>query len=51
MCIPGRRRSATFGTATILTNSVVSYANNMAWDRYDWYSASAPAAEIAVAQR
>jgi uncharacterized membrane protein len=27
-----------FGTASVLTNTVVFYANNMAWDAYDWYS-------------
>ncbi len=35
---------AVFGTASILTNTVVFYANNMAWDWYDWYSAAPPAA-------
>jgi uncharacterized membrane protein len=29
-----------FGTASILTNTVVFYANNMAWDLYDWYAGS-----------
>ena len=27
-----------FGTATVLINTGVFYANNMAWDWYDWYS-------------
>jgi uncharacterized membrane protein len=26
-----------FGTASILTNTAVFYANNVAWDYYDWY--------------
>jgi uncharacterized membrane protein len=38
--------TATFGTASILTNTVVFYANNMAWDFYDWYAAT-PAAGAA----
>jgi uncharacterized membrane protein len=38
-----------FGTASILTNTVVFYANNVAWDWYDWYAASPPA--MAVAHR
>ena len=25
-----------YGTATIMTNTVVFYANNLAWDYYDW---------------
>lgn len=44
--------AATFGTAAILTNSVVFYANNMAWDWYDWYSATNQvAAQTVTAQR
>jgi uncharacterized membrane protein len=35
--------AATFGTASILTNTAVFYVNNVAWDLYDWY-AVAPAA-------
>jgi uncharacterized membrane protein len=35
--------TAVFGTASVLTNTAVFYANNMAWDWYDWYS-GAPAA-------
>ncbi len=31
--------TAVFGTASIFTNTVVFYANNMAWDFYDWYAA------------
>ena len=27
-----------FGTASVLTNTAVFYANNMAWDWYNWYS-------------
>jgi uncharacterized membrane protein len=30
--------AAVFGTASILTNTAVFYANNTAWDMYDWYS-------------
>ncbi len=30
--------TAVFGTASILTNTVVFYANNMLWDVYDWYA-------------
>lgn len=30
--------AAVFGTASILTNTVVFYANNMAWDLRDWYA-------------
>jgi uncharacterized membrane protein len=29
-----------FGTASILTNTAVFYANNIAWDWYDWYAAT-----------
>jgi uncharacterized membrane protein len=36
-----------FGTAAILTNTVVFYANNIAWDWYDWYAASPPSATAA----
>lgn len=44
--------AATFGTAAIVTNTVVFYVNNMAWDWYDWYSAPAPVtAERTMAQR
>jgi len=44
--------AATFGTAAIMTNTVVFYVNNVAWDWYDWYSAPAPvAAERTMAQR
>jgi uncharacterized membrane protein len=38
-----------FGTATIVTNTAVFYANNMAWDFYDWYSA-APADMVVAKQ-
>jgi len=31
-----------FGTATIVTNTAVFYANNMAWDLYDWYAGAKP---------
>ncbi len=27
-----------YGTATIMTNTVVFYANNLAWDYYDWHA-------------
>ena len=30
-----------FGGATIVANALVFYANNMAWDMYDWYSVPA----------
>jgi uncharacterized membrane protein len=40
--------TAVFGTASILTNTVVFYANNMAWDFYDWYSAAPKAAAVAT---
>lgn len=30
-----------FGTASVLTNTAVFYANNVAWDYYDWYAAPA----------
>ena len=36
-----------FGTAAILTNTGVFYLNNIAWDWYDWYTASPPAAAVA----
>jgi uncharacterized membrane protein len=38
-----------FGLATVVTNTGVFYANNMAWDFYDWY-AGAPA-NIVVAKQ
>jgi hypothetical protein len=31
--------TAVFGTATIVTNTAVFFANNVAWDFYDWYVA------------
>jgi uncharacterized membrane protein len=37
--------TAVFGGATIVANGVVFYANNVAWDLYDWYF---PAARPAV---
>ena len=33
-----------FGTASILTNTAVFYANNVAWDMYDWYAGTPQAA-------
>jgi uncharacterized membrane protein len=30
--------TAVFGTASIFTNTVMFYANNTAWDVYDWYA-------------
>jgi uncharacterized membrane protein len=38
-----------FGTATVVTNTAVFYANNMAWDFYDWY-AGAPANVVVAKQ-
>ncbi len=29
-----------FGTATVVANTAVFYANNLAWDYYDWYRSS-----------
>jgi len=31
-----------FGTASIVANTGVFYANNMGWDYYDWYAATTP---------
>jgi uncharacterized membrane protein len=31
-----------FGTASSVTNAVVFYANNVAWDFYDWYASAPP---------
>ena len=30
------------GAASIMTNTVVFYVNNVAWDWYDWYSSKPP---------
>ncbi len=38
--------TAVFGGATIVANGLVFYANNVAWDLYDWYYV--PAARPAV---
>jgi uncharacterized membrane protein len=35
-----------FGLASSVTNAAVFYANNMAWDSYDWYSSVPPAAAV-----
>jgi hypothetical protein len=36
-----------FGLASSVTNAAVFYANNMAWDFYDWYAIVPPSAAAA----
>lgn len=39
-----------FGAASIVSNGAIFYANNMAWDMYDWYSQPVPVAQPVVVE-